>query len=226
MSTISNRIFNLLRNETHPGQFELPDIKADIERIDLADLDVLESNIPVLRDYIQTTRQQREEATREKLEAFLKQNADLGIGSVQELLATLSGADSSTGTQPERKAKADNNTRYTVTLFNPETDKHEEFPVVNKILSKKIKEHPAYLALVKKDKSMLDVDNFLRSFSPEYCERYPINAKWKTKTFHINDQGKLNKQSQAFYKEYLKTQTDASTDDFRTMVKQAYKQVD
>ena len=223
MSTISNRIFNLLRNETHPGQFELSDNKADIERINLSDLDVLEANIPVLRDYIQTTRQQREEATREKLEAFLKQNADLGIGSVQELIAALSGADSST---VERKTKPDNNTRYTVTLYNPETDKHEAFPVVNKILSKKIKEHPSYIALVKKDKAMSDVDNFLRSFSPEYCERYPINAKWKTKTFHINDQGKLNKQSQAFYQEYLKSQPDGTTDDFRTLVKQSYKQVD
>ncbi|MBK5013985.1 hypothetical protein [Pantoea sp. S62] len=225
MSTITNRIFNLLRNETHPGQFELADNKADIERINLADLDVLESNIPVLREYIQTTRQNREEATRKKLEAFLKQNADLGISSVEDLIATFQGREE-VPQQRKQKPKADNNTRYTVTLFNPETEKHEQFPVVNKILSKKIKEHPAYIALVKKDKSMSDVDNFLRAFSPEYGERYPINAKWKTKTFHINDQGKLNKHSQAYFNEHLKTQPDATTDDFRTLVKQSYKQVD
>lgn len=224
MSTITNRIFNLLRNETHPGQFELADNKADIERINLADLDVLESNIPVLREYIQTTRQHREETTRKKLEAFLKQNADLGISSVEDLIATFQGREE-VPQQRKSKAKADNNTRYTVTLFNPDTEKHEQFPVVNKILSKKIKEHPAYIALVKKDKSMSDVDNFLRAFSPEYSEKFPINAKYKTKTFHINDQGKLNKQSQAFYQDYLKTEPEATIEHFRTFVKDSYKKV-
>jgi len=78
----------------------------------------------------------------------------------------------------------------------------------------------------KLEKSMSHVDNCLRAFSPKYGENYPINPKWKTKIFHINDQGKLNKQSQAFYQEYLEANPEAYTDDFRTLVKQAYKQVD
>lgn len=227
MSTVSNKIFNILRNPLHVGQFHASENAADFFKIDVADLDLLADNIATARAYLLEVREEQQQKTRKKLEAFLATNNDLGISSVDELIATLTGSVEATTEQPRKtKAKADNNTKFDVTLFNPETEKHETFPVINKVLSKKIKDHPAYIAAIKKDKTLEDVDNFLRAYSPMYCERYPINAKYKKNEFHINDQGKLNKQSQAFFADYLKTQPDATTDDFRTLVKQSYKQVD
>lgn len=226
MSTIPARVINLLLNETHAAQYLDKEIAPLVDKIAIEDLDTLASNIPVLREHIISTRQAQQEATREKLEAFLKENASLGIGSVEELVQRLTGSIEATTVTTASKPAKDNNTKFTVTLFNPETQKHESFPVVNKVLSKKVKEHPAYVSLVEKDKSMLDVDNFLRAFSPEYSERYPINAKYKKIEFHINDQGKLNKQSQEFFDDYLKSSPEnQSVDAFRQMVKHAYKKV-
>jgi len=234
MSTISSRILQLLVNETNVAQYEQPDVAPLVRKIELADLDLLARNIPVLREHVVAVHEaaeiEAEEArrtTRKKLEDFLKANNELGITSVEELLKTLS-EEPQTVSKSKSKTKAlkDNNSKFTVTLMNPETQKHETFPVINKILSKKITQHPAYLALVKKDKSMTDIDNFLRAFSPEYVKKYPINAKYNKATFHINDQGKLNKQSQEYYQEYLKTHQKATVDEFRTSVKESYKKVD
>lgn len=238
MSTVSPRILNLLVNETHVGQYDTPEVLPLVQKIRLEDLDLLAANIPVLREHViqvhAAMEQQVEEQrrmTRKKLEAFLKENQDLGINDVDTLISTLSttsegASQGSTKTRTKKATAKDNNTKFEVTLRNEETGKYDSFPVVNKMLSKKLREHPAYIALVKNDKNMLDVDNFLRAFSPEYAKRYEINAKYKTKTFHVNDQGKLNKQSQAFYQDYLKTNSDATTDDFRTFVKESYKKVD
>lgn len=225
MSTISNKILNILRNPLHVGQFHAAENAADFFKIKVADLDLLAENVATARTYLLEVRQEQQEKTRKKLEAFLSTNADLGISSVEDLLKQLTGGVEAPVVQAKAKTKADNNTKFEVTLFNPETEKHETFVVVNKVLSKKLREHPVYVAAVKKDKSLQDIDNFLRAYSPQYAEKYPINAKWKTKEFHINDSGKLNKQSQIFFNEHRKTVDDATTDEFRTLVKENYKKV-
>ncbi len=225
MSTITNRIMNILKNEMHVGQFHNSDVSSDFLKIDVADLDLLAENVATARAYLLQVKEEQQKSMRVKLEEFLSSNKDLGVYTIEDLLVQLANVEP---TEQPKKAKAttkakDNNTRFEVTLFNPENEKHETFVVVNKILRRKITQHPAYVAIVAKDKTMQDVDNFLRAYSPQFAEKYPINAKWKKKEFHINDQGKLNKQSQAFFDEYLKEYPENNTEDFRSVVKTAYK---
>jgi len=74
----------------------------------------------------------------------------------------------------------------------------------HKKLTKAITDSPEYQQVVKERKELKVLDTFMRAYSTEYQQDFPINAKYNGEEFYMNEKGTLNGVSQKYYQKYLK----------------------
>lgn len=74
----------------------------------------------------------------------------------------------------------------------------------HKKLTKAITDSSEYQQVVKERKELKVLDTFMRAYSTEYQQDFPINAKYNGEDFYMNEKGTLNGVSQKYYQKYLK----------------------
>jgi len=234
MSTISVKIRSILCSPLKAGQFELEDNKNDIAKIDIADLEELASNVELLKNHILTLREHQQEATRIKFDEFLKANPDLDINVVKALLGVTTGASTNVNSTKSRST----NPGKEYQVFLKTVDGNRNLPAITiKATNIALKKLPvrqftreevkeSYENILKHNPKMEDFDTFMRAYSPDYVKDFPINAKYKTATFYISeDGGALSKQVKAYYDEYKKEHPEVTTSEFREIVLNNFKKV-
>ncbi|EPN5737273.1 hypothetical protein ACT0JU_000134 [Cronobacter dublinensis] len=227
MSSITAKILSKLNN----SDFNVGVLSADnadraaLVKVKPEDIDTLIDNLQQLKTYVADLQESKQANARRLLETLVKESTD--FSSVDELLSVLGGtqaaaaASSSTG----NNTKQSSNKAYEVVLLDKATDTHKRFNVVNKILPKALLNDETYQEIIAKNKDMNDIDLFLRAYSSDYAEQYPINAKWKKHTFHLNQKGRLNAQSAKYYEEYKAEHPDSDEKAFKQFVSDSYKKV-
>ncbi|EIX1499948.1 hypothetical protein ACW2AV_000156 [Cronobacter sakazakii] len=227
MSSITAKILSKLNN----SDFNVGVLSADnadraaLVKVKPEDIDTLIDNLQQLKTYVADLQESKQANARRLLESLVKESTD--FSSVDELLSVLGGtqaaaaASSSTG----NNTKQSSNKAYEVVLLDKATDTHKRFNVVNKILPKALLNDETYQEIIAKNKDMNDIDLFLRAYSSDYAEQYPINAKWKKHTFHLNQKGRLNAQSAKYYEEYKAEHPDSDEKAFKQFVSDSYKKV-
>lgn len=223
MSSITAKILSKLNN----SDFNVGVLSADnsdraaLVKVKPEDIDTLIDNLQQLKTYVADLQESKQANARKLLESLVKESTD--FSSVDELLAVLGGG--SVGTVAIETSKPNSNKSFDVTLFDKDKDEHRTYTVTNKVIKKALREDPVYQEIITKDKSMENVEVFLRAYSPQYAEAYPINAKWKKHTFHLNQKGRLNAQSSEYFNEWLKDFPNGDEADFKEQVTKAYKNV-
>ncbi|EPB3479033.1 hypothetical protein ACRFZU_000505 [Escherichia coli] len=218
MSTLNSRIINpLLEKDFNPGIYKGADI--NLSNVNPEDIDILAANLSVLKQFVIDVKQDKEAQARKLLESLIEQSGE--FKSVDELLSALGNAPAPA--QQTKTAKPNGNKVYEVTLFDKDSDEHRRYNVINKVLPKGLLNDPVYQAIIKKNKELVDVDLFLRAYSTDYANQYPINAKWKKETFHLNQKGRLNAQSAKYFEEYKKEYPNGDEKDFKEHVTKEYK---
>ncbi|EOU9592092.1 hypothetical protein ACOJEA_004792 [Klebsiella aerogenes] len=220
MSTLTTRIISpMLEADFNPGIYKGADI--NLANVNPDDIDTLVSNLSVLKQFVIDVKQDKEAQARKLLESLVEQSGE--FKSVDELLSALGGTAAAPA--PTKTAKPNGNKVYEVTLFDKDADEHRRYNVINKVLPKGLVNDPVYQAIIKKNKELLDVDLFLRAYSTDYAKQYPINAKWKKETFHLNSKGRLNAQSAKHFEAYKKEYPNGDEKDFKEHVTKEYKTV-
>ncbi|WP_147716192.1 hypothetical protein [Klebsiella variicola] len=227
MSTLTTRIVGKLLTDN----FNVGILSADgtdrsaLSKVQPEDIDTLIDNLQQLKTYILDLREHKEANARKLLETLVKESPE--FGSVEELLAVLGGTQAAAAapTSTANSTKQSGNKAYEVVLLDKATDTHKRFNVVNKILPKALLNDETYQEIIAKNKDMNDIDLFLRAYSNDYAEQYPINAKWKKHTFHLNQKGRLNAQSAKYYEEYKAEHPDSDEKAFKQFVSESYKKV-
>lgn len=216
MSTLNSRILNpLLEKDFNPGIYKGADI--NLSNVNPEDIDTLAANLSVLKQFVIDVKQDKEAQARKLLESLVEQSGE--FKSVDDLLSALGGVPAA----PVQQTKPNGNKSYEVTLFDKDADEHRRYNVINKVLPKGLVNDPVYQAIIKKNKELVDVDLFLRAYSTDYATAYPINAKWKKETFHLNSKGRLNTQSAKYFEEYKKEYPNGDEKDFKEHVTKEYK---
>ncbi|WP_213712574.1 hypothetical protein [Cedecea lapagei] len=187
--------------------------------INVLDIDALIRNLEDTKTYIIEIQNNKQAQAKKLLEELVAGSSD--FGSVEELLNAISSDDVPVH-RPRTMTGTNNNRRYEVTLFDAAADKHVRFIVVNNMLPKALTDHPLYVEITKKNKELLDTDAFLRAYSTDYAEAFPINAKWNKKTFHLNARGRLNKSSAKYFEDFKKENPTADESEFKRIVTEAY----
>jgi len=198
---------------------------ADAERrrefvqIDVEDLDALVERLGEVRDAVVVEKEERQKEATEALQA-LKSNeavrALLGdFDSLEELLEAAGGvakAHRETTTRANTPSSTSNNKSFQIELFDSVSGKTIRGKAVNKKLTAEIENSEAYKTLIEKDPSMADFDTFMRKYSEEYRNEYPLNAKYNGKEFHINARGKLNQYAMAHFEAFKKKDKTGADD--------------
>lgn len=227
MSTLTARIVGKLLTDNFNVGILCSDStdRTALSKVQPEDIDTLIDNLQQLKTYILDLREHKEANARKILETLVKESPE--FGSVEELLALLGGTQAA-AVAPNSNAKStkqSGNKAYEVVLLDKATDTHKRFNVVNKILPKALLNDETYQEIIAKNKDMNDIDLFLRAYSNDYAEQYPINAKWKKNTFHLNQKGRLNAQSAKFYEEFKAEHPEADEKEFKQFVSDSYKKV-
>lgn len=221
---LSTRFIQSLLND----DFDIGMLQSDQDRrnelasITEEEITVLISRLHEVLPIIQSIRSQKQSNARKVLEDAI--GASGMFKSVEELLEAITG-DTPTRTTTTKKTKTNNNRIYRIELFDSKSDERRGYTITNGQMPPSLKDDPIYKALIKKNPVLEDVSEFLMVMSPEYREQHPINAKYNKIEFHINERGKLNSKAMAFYEDYIKTNPDASTIEFKKMVMDSYKKV-
>lgn len=225
MSTITAKILSKLNNsEFNVGMLSSNnEDRAALIKVKPEDVDTLIDNLQQLKTYVLDLQESKQANARKLLESLVKESTD--FSSVDELLSVLGGNVASAAATGSTTAKPNGNKSFDVTLFDKDKDEHRTYTITNKVIKKSLLEDPVYQEIIAKDKSMSNIDVFLRAYSPQYAEAYPINAKWKKITFHLNSKGRLNEQSAKFFEEYKAEHPDADEKEFKQFVSENYKKV-
>ena len=77
-----------------------------------------------------------------------------------------------------------------------------EYSTSHKKLIKKLTDSDAYQQLIIENPEMSVLDTFMRAYSTQYCEAYPLNARYKDSEFYLNANGTLNSISQVVFEKY------------------------
>lgn len=77
-----------------------------------------------------------------------------------------------------------------------------EYSTSHKKLVKKLTDSTAYQQLITEKPEMTVLDTFLRAYSTQYCDAYPLNARYKDSEFYLNANGTLNSISQSVFEQY------------------------
>lgn len=173
------------------AKVEPDDVRELINRLDEA--------LPVIE-------QVRSERRTEALEA-LKAALPDGFNSVEELIAAATGGHAPVQATSERKqgskSSDSNNKIFTIELYDTVSGKTFTGRSTNKKITFSDKEgKEAYEALLQKDPAMEDHDTFMRKYSSEYQQAYPLNAKYGNEEFHINARGKLNASAMKYFEKF------------------------
>lgn len=225
MSTITAKILSKLNNsEFNVGMLSSNnEDRAALVKVKPEDVDTLIDNLQQLKTYVADLQESKQANARKLLESLVKESTE--FSSVDELLSVLGGNVTSAAATGSTTAKPNGNKSFDVTLFDKDKDEHRTYTITNKVIKKSLREDPVYKEIIAKDKSMENVEVFLRAYSPQYAEAYPINAKWKKHTFHMNQKGRLNAQSSEYFNEWLKEYPNGDEADFKEQVTKAYKTV-
>ncbi|HEM8728250.1 TPA: hypothetical protein U2Q81_000359 [Enterobacter hormaechei] len=175
-----------------------------------------------LRTYVAGLQEERQEAARKALQDVL--GGLTGFSSIEDLIAAASGTEAPVApSKPKGKGKAttNNNKRYEVVIYDSKKDERRTYVTFNKNLNA-VKADPLYASIIKKNPELEDRDEFLRAYSEDYRQAYPINAKWNGQEFHCNDRGPLQAKAQRFFDEFKKENPTADSSEFKTLVKEAY----
>ncbi|EKL1438001.1 hypothetical protein PVD82_005054 [Enterobacter hormaechei] len=227
MSSITAKILTKLNaDDFHIGMLSTDNAdRAALVKVKPEDIDTLIDNLHQLKTYIADLHEHKQANARKLLESIISESSD--FGSVEELLHAL-GTSQPAPTSTSTKAtgnKPNGNKTYEVVIFDQEKDERRTYSVTNKVLPKALEKDTVYQELIKKNKELNDIDQFLRAYSPDYAEAYPINAKWKKATFHLNSKGRLNAQSAKYFEEYQKEHPDSDEKAFKQLVTESYKKV-
>lgn len=225
MSTITSKILSKLNNsDFNVGMLSSNnEDRAALVKVKPEDVDTLIDNLQQLKTYVIDLQESKQANARKLLESIVSESSD--FGSVEELLSALGGNAATAAPTATTTPKPNGNKSFDVTLFDKDKDEHRTYTITNKVIKKSLLEDPVYQEIIAKDKSMSNIDVFLRAYSPQYAEAYPINAKWKKITFHLNSKGRLNEQSAKFFEEYKAEHPEADEKEFKQFVSENYKKV-
>ncbi|MEG3135649.1 hypothetical protein SC206_19000 [Rouxiella sp. T17] len=87
-----------------------------------------------------------------------------------------------------------------------------------KVLPNKLRNNPRFVELLDKKPKYLNVDRFLRDYSPQFLEKYPINAQFLSDTFHCNLKGRLNSEAQFYFEKWQEKNHTVSLPEFKKAV--------
>ncbi|MDK1195562.1 hypothetical protein QMT25_01145 [Cronobacter dublinensis] len=225
MSTITAKILSKLNNsEFNVGMLSSNnEDRAALIKVKPEDVDTLIDNLQQLKTYVLDLQESKQANARKLLESLVNESTD--FSSVDELLSVLGGNVATVAATGSTTPKLNGNKSFDVTLFDKDKDEHRTYTITNKVIKKSLREDPVYQEIIAKDKTMENVEVFLRAYSPQYAEAYPINAKWKKHTFHMNSKGRLNEQSAMFFEEYKAEHPEADEKEFKQFVSESYKKV-
>ncbi|TCW50893.1 hypothetical protein EDC53_102462 [Phytobacter diazotrophicus] len=96
-----------------------------------------------------------------------------------------------------------------------------EYSTSHKKLIKKLTDSDAYQQLILEKPEMNVLDTFMRAYSTQYCEAYPLNAKYKDSEFYLNANGTLNSISQVVFEKYCNENGLKKSDDLIKQFKEA-----
>lgn len=131
---------------------------------------------------------QKQEVFQFQMEEIKRMIAEYGL-DVTDVIRELGGTMATTKAEVKK---------YQITLGET------TFETSHKKLTKAITDSPEYQQVVKERKELNVLDTFMRAYSTEYQQDFPINAKYNGEEFYMNEKGTLNGVSQNYYKKYLK----------------------
>lgn len=225
--TLNSKFLQILQNEDfHNGMLSADsETRSILATVAPEDIDLLIERLTAVRPLITDMREQKKKEAFKLLQDAI--GASSTFSSVEDVLAALNGTSEAPAKTRTNKVKNSTSTNksYRIALYDAGMDEHREYTITNKIMPPSLTKDPAYLALVKKNPELGNVDEFLRVYSPEYAEEYPINAKWNKKEFYLNLRGTLNAKAAQYFEDFKKENPTASLAEFKTIVQEAYKKV-
>ncbi|EAC0651068.1 hypothetical protein RPZ55_001927 [Salmonella enterica] len=222
MPTINEKFLKILQNDDfHPGMLSVDSEHRDIlATVTVQDIETLIARLQEVKPLIEHYHTERHKAALKLLQDVVAASGQ--FCTVEELLMSVSGS------VPTVKAEAvpqSGNHVFEVVLYDSVKNEHRTYRVVNTRMPLALTNDPVYRTIINKDKSMMEIENFLRAYSEDYRKLYPINAKWDGQEFHMNERGVLNKTAQKYFKQYMKKNPHGTTKQFREQSLLAYKQV-
>lgn len=233
--TLNSKFLQILQNEDfHNGMLSADsETRSILATVVPEDIDTLIERLTAVRPLIADMREAKKQEAIKLLQEAI--GASTSFNSVEDVLAALNGtsdAPASKGKTKTPKAKNKNSTststnqNYRISLFDADMDERREYTITNSIMPPSLLKDPVYVAVVKKNPELEDVHEFLRAYSPEYAARYPINAKWNKKEFHVGDRGPLKgKKAQQCFEEFKKENPTGEVKEFRQLAKDTYQKV-
>ncbi|EPX9549061.1 hypothetical protein [Klebsiella pneumoniae] len=223
IKTITARMISKVLSD----DFQLGLLKADAKdraaflQVDASEIDIVIERLNAFKDAVLEEQSEKENQAHKLLEELVAQSGM--FSSVEEVLQALKTAPAPAATN--RGSNTKTYATWEVVLFDQDKDERRTHTITNKVITKTLREDPVYQAIIKKNPELEDVDQFLFAYSPEYATKYAHNAKWGKKTFHVNKQGRLNKEAQQYYDEWLAKNPDGDEAAFKKQVKEAFKKV-
>lgn len=223
MRTIKTVTASMIRSIL-ADDFNVGLLMADSERrrefiqIDVEDLDALVERIGEVRSQVLLEQEERQKEANEALKALKSNDAVLKLlgdfNSLEELIEAAGGVvkPQQESTKASTPSSNSNNKTFTIELFDSVSGKTITGKAVNKKLTADIENSEAYKTLITKDPSMADFDTFMRKYSEEYRNEYPLNAKYNGKEFHINARGKLNQYAMVHFEAFKKKDKTGADD--------------
>lgn len=192
--------------------------RREFVQIDVEDLDALAERLSEVRNAVVVEQEERHREATEALQALKKNDAVRALlGDFDSLDELLEAAGSVAKPQQETikntpPSSTSNNKNFTIELYDTVSGKTITGKAVNKKLTADIEKSEAYKTLITKDPSMADFDTFMRKYSEEYRNEYPLNAKYNGKEFHINARGKLNQYAMVHFEAFKKKDKTGADD--------------
>ena len=192
--------------------------RRDFVQIDVEDLDALAERLSEVRNAVVVEKEERHREATEALQALKSNDAVRALlgdfDSLEELLEAAGSVAKAhqESTKASTPSSTSNNKTFTIELFDSVSGKTVTGKAVNKKLTADIENSEAYKTLITKDPSMADFDTFMRKYSEEYRNEYPLNAKYNGKEFHINARGKLNQYAMVHFEAFKKKDKTGADD--------------
>ena len=195
------------------------DRRREFVQIDVEDLDALAERLGEVREAVVVEQEERHKEATEALQALKTNDAVRALlgdfNSLEELLEAAGGiakAHRESTTRASTPSSTSNNKTFAIELYDTVSGKTIHGKAVNKKLTADIENSEAYKTLIEKDPSMADFDTFMRKYSEEYRNEYPLNAKYYGKEFHINARGKLNQYAMVHFEAFKKKDKSGADD--------------
>ncbi|EOG1790163.1 hypothetical protein ACK3RO_004801 [Enterobacter kobei] len=216
----ASMISTILADDFNVGMLkENPKRAREFVQIDVEDLDALVERIGEVRDAVVVEKEERHKEATEALQALQENEAVRALlgdfNSLEELLEAAGGvakAHRESTTRTSTPSSTSNNKTFAIELYDTVSGKTIHGKAVNKKLTADIENSEAYKTLIEKDPSMADFDTFMRKYSEEYRNEYPLNAKYNGKEFHINARGKLNQYAMVHFEDFKKKDKSGADD--------------